>query len=117
MRNKKTDLTILLIVALGVVAYFFVQNSKIKNDYTVAIITVNDGYGYTISYHDKLLIKQEQIPAIQNTTVFCSKEDAITVGELVKTKIINKENPKITTSELDANNITLNCNTLADTTK
>ncbi|MGR7814221.1 DUF4907 domain-containing protein [Lacinutrix undariae] len=114
MRKKKTDLTILLIVILGVVAYFFVQTSKIKNDYTVTIITVNDGYGYTISYHDKLLIKQEQIPAIQNTTAFCSKEDAFTIGELVKAKVIHKENPKITTSELEANNITLNCNIPAE---
>jgi len=110
MKSKKTVLILLVIVIATIAAYFFSQTTKNNDPYLVTVFKIDNGYGYHISFNNKLLIKQEQIPAIQNITPFCNKKDALIIGELVKNKIINKENPKITTSELTANNITLNCN-------
>lgn len=69
----------------------------------------NNGYGYSVSYNDKLLIKQDYIPCIENNHPFCNYKDAQKVANLVVEKLNEKENPKVTISELNVLNIQLNC--------
>ena len=73
------------------------------------VYEINNGYGYSISYNDKLLIKQDLIPAIQNNQAFCNFDDAQKVADLVKEKLKRKENPKISLIELKQLNIQLIC--------
>jgi len=63
-----------------------------------------------ISYHSKLLIKQEYIPEIQLNKTFCTEHDAEKVAHLVCEKLYKKESPKITLENLNKLNINLNCN-------
>ena len=61
------------------------------------------GYGYQILKDGKLIIDQQQIPAVQGNQYFTSEEDAKRTGELALKKI--KEQmfpPTISIEELDS---------------
>lgn len=111
--NKQTKYITTLLLALSVVLIYFIIIKTTFNNKTDSFITAvyktNTGYGYSISYNNKLLIKQDYIPAIQNNLSFCNFQDAQRVANLVKEKLSNKENPKISLSELKQLHIKLNC--------
>lgn len=73
------------------------------------VFKTETGFGYSISYNSKVLIKQDYIPAIQNNQAFCNFNDAQKVADLVKEKLIKKENPQISLIELKKLNIQLIC--------
>ncbi|RED21938.1 uncharacterized protein DUF4907 [Flavobacterium cutihirudinis] len=58
------------------------------------------GWGYTIAYKDKILIKQSVIPVITDNKSFESKEDALKVGNLVIQKLNEHSSPTVTKNDL-----------------
>uniref|UniRef100_UPI00404B43A2 DUF4907 domain-containing protein n=2 Tax=Flavobacteriaceae TaxID=49546 RepID=UPI00404B43A2 len=63
------------------------------------------GFGYKIYCNEKLVILQENIPALNcNQGFFCS-EDAEEIMNLVLKKVRNNQNPSISIQELDEKNI------------
>lgn len=92
-----------------IIAVFFQTNKSFSSDYNANIYSVNSGFGYEITTHNKILIKQDFIPVIQNKIPFCSEADAQKIANLVIDKLENKESPRITKKELKDNNIVLNC--------
>ncbi|MFV0564554.1 MAG: DUF4907 domain-containing protein [Flavobacteriaceae bacterium] len=87
-----------LIIGIGTLITFnsYSNASTLKTD----VIQVEGGFGYTVSYRGKSLIKQEHIPAIESQMAFFKAADAQKVGNLVAEKIKRKENPKVTLEEL-----------------
>ncbi len=80
-----------------------------NSDITVKTIGVGNGYGYEILENSHLIIKQEYIPVLTGNQYFCTEKDAKVVGEIIKSKIVNKESPSISYKELVASKISLNC--------
>ncbi len=77
----------------------FVTYHTEENLKTEAIKT-NNGWGYTITNNDKIIIKQTIIPVISNSKSFETKEDALAVGELVMQKLNADSSPTITKNDL-----------------
>ena len=109
----KTKYVVLLALILSAVMVCFIvlkTDFKTKTeDIEILVYKTNNGYGYSISYKNKLLIKQNNIPSIQRGHSFCNFKDAQKVANLVREKLYKKENPKITLQELQTLNIQLNC--------
>lgn len=102
----------LFILFLLIIGVSFFLNHAIKNDsnsLNVVVFKSENGFGYSIEFKNKILIRQEVIPSIQNSQAFCSYNDAEKVGLLVRDKLYNKENPKITSSDLNSLGIQMNC--------
>ena len=91
------------------VTIIFQVKSNDSSAYNTRIYAVNSGYGYEISKHDKILIKQDHIPAISEQHTFCNSDDALKVANLVISKLENKETPRITKAELKTSAVALNC--------
>ena len=69
----------------------------------IAVEISASGWGYQILKDGKLIINQEQIPAIQGIQFFKSEEDAIKTGELALKKIKGQVfPPTISIQELDS---------------
>ncbi len=60
------------------------------------------GWGYEIVCKNKIIIKQDIIPAIQHPTPFQSEEDARETGQLVINKMKRKKLPSVSIAELDS---------------
>jgi len=74
-----------------------------ENKYSVETFrTENGGWGYIILAGDKIIIKQDIIPAIQNSVPFKTKTDAEKVGWYVLNKIQNHQNPSVDTYAIDS---------------
>ena len=101
MKTKKTYFLLLgLLVALVYIAFRY---NEVKQDTTglhTEVLQVNEGYGYKILYDDKVLVKQDFIPAIQGKKSFESEKEAMLVGNMVLRKIEKGEDPYISISEL-----------------
>lgn len=101
-----------LLLALGIVliSFIFIKSdffSK-KDDFKTLVYKTETGFGYSISYNSKLLIKQDYIPAIQSEKSFFNFEDAQKAASLVIEKLNRKENPKLSLLELNELGIQLN---------
>jgi len=59
-----------------------------------------DGWGYVISNHDKIVIRQQFIPVIAANKSFSSKEDALKAGGLVLSRIKKNASPTLTKTDL-----------------
>lgn len=81
-----------------------------KQQYKVHVFSVKSGYGYTIKYGDKIIIKQNNIPAISKKKEFCTVNDAKKVANLVLLKLQEKQNPSVSLSELKSLQIAETCN-------
>lgn len=69
------------------------------------VVEVEAGYGYLIWAGEKLLVKQEFIPAINGKVPFQSYADAKKVAVLVAFKFKNRTNPEVSVEELSRLNI------------
>ena len=58
------------------------------------------GWGYSIAYKNKTIIKQSIIPVINNTKSFSTEEDAIKVANLVAKKLKENNSPTVTKNDL-----------------
>ena len=59
-------------------------------------------WGYIIMQHDRELIRQFSIPAVEGNQPFRSKEQAALTGNLVAGKLNNSLRPAISKKELDS---------------
>ena len=112
MNKLKKHLVIVILifsVALVVLIVLKTDIGSEKDDFKTAVYKTETGFGYSISYNNKVLIKQDFIPVIQNNQSFCNFDDAQKVADLVKEKLHEKENPKVSLQELKKLNIQLNC--------
>ncbi|APU67815.1 DUF4907 domain-containing protein [Christiangramia flava] len=102
-----------IIYVVGILVFLFslifVINLKVKpEEYTYQIDEYKSaGYGYSIFYNHRLLIKQKKIPVIQCNQKFHTKQDAGEVAELVIIKMKNGINPSISYEELVNLSITI----------
>ncbi|WP_308992150.1 DUF4907 domain-containing protein [Mariniflexile litorale] len=112
MNNKQKYIIAILLSFSAVLTYFIINttafNSKTEA-FTTEVYKTSTGYGYSINYNKKLLIKQDYIPTIQNNQSFCTLQDAQKMADLVKTKLNNKENPRISLLDIKHLGIKLNC--------
>ena len=71
-------------------------------------VTVNDvphdGYGYTIRFNGKDIIRQQNIPAINSNKPFLTRKEAKRIGKLALSKLQRnpRELPDITIRDLDS---------------
>lgn len=65
----------------------------------------NDNYGYEINYNNKIVVKQEVIPAITGNRPFSDSLSALKVMDLVLEKLNTGNNPTISKKDLMALNI------------
>ncbi|MDQ6527908.1 DUF4907 domain-containing protein [Flavobacterium sp. LHD-85] len=79
--------------------FLFTACSK-KETLTTASFKTNSGWGYTIAYKEKVLIKQSIIPVISNTKSFETESDALKVADFVKQKLQQNLSPTVTKNEL-----------------
>ena len=108
--KKKYFVLFILILSVAFIGVSILRMSfEANEDYTTKVYKLNNGYGYSISFKNKLVIKQNVIPYIQSNQSFCNFEDAQKVANLVKEKLSNKENPVISLKELKNLSIQLNC--------
>lgn len=93
---QKKFFTILGVLVLLVLAYFFYQNfhkeKEITNPYTDAQITsetyaTENGFGYKIYIDGQLYVDQPTIPAVAGNESFETKADAEKVANLAISKI------------------------------
>ena len=79
---------------------FFYGTTKSKTPLHSEIFEVGDGYGYQILLEDKVLIRQEYIPILEGNRPFATAKNAERTANKVITKILKKESPILTISEL-----------------
>jgi len=80
-----------------------------KDSITTNVFKVDNGFGYSLISQNRILIKQEFIPVIQDQKPFCLEEDAQKTANLVKEKLLNNERPTVTLVELKRILIDFNC--------
>ncbi|MBO9586883.1 MAG: DUF4907 domain-containing protein [Flavobacterium sp.] len=78
---------------------FFASCAK-KESLTTASFKTDSGWGYTIAYKEKVLIKQSIIPVISNAKSFETEDEALKVANLVKQKLQQNLSPTVTKNEL-----------------
>lgn len=61
---------------------------------------IHENYGYTISFKQKVVIRQETIPALTGDIAFKDSLDALQVMDLVIKKLNDGKSPTITKEEL-----------------
>jgi len=66
----------------------------------VESIKTTSGWGYTILYKDKIVIKQTIIPVISEAKSFSSEDDALKVAGLVVKKLHQNRSPSVTKNDL-----------------
>jgi len=89
---------------IGIIIVFFLtfpqQEANTKVHYRV--IRVENGWGYELYCHDRIIIHQEIIPAISGNKPFSSRRDARQTGNLALHKLNTGNIPFITRQELDS---------------
>lgn len=71
-----------------------------KESLQIDSFPTNSGWGYTIEYKNKTIIKQSVIPVITDNKSFASQEDALKVGNLVMQKLKEHSSPTVTKNDL-----------------
>ncbi len=89
----------MIAVSGGAVACFCFQK-KAPSPFSLEIMEVEGGYGYTIYYESEEYIWQPFIPAIEGVSAFQSEKEAKSVGELVVKRLEQNEHPAISKEDL-----------------
>ena len=77
----------------------FTACAKNENFRTEAFKTTS-GWGYSISFKNKVIIKQAVIPVINDTKSFSTKNDALKTAQLVVDKLNHNLSPTLTKNDL-----------------
>ncbi|PKG43763.1 DUF4907 domain-containing protein [Psychroflexus sp. MES1-P1E] len=88
------------IITIGLIVITFLLVANKDQSIGSKTFGVDTGFGYEITNKKKVLIKQNHIPAIQESKPFYSKEDADKVANLVISKLKNKKSPTVSLKEL-----------------
>lgn len=92
-----TTLWVLLVVLPTVI---FITNYNPEDKFQVKVFKVGDGFGYDIIANNVIIIKQENMPAIQQQKNFISYEHAHKVASAVVEKLYKGDNPGVSMEEL-----------------
>ena len=84
---------------LFTILLIFVSCTK-KEVLTTSVFKTNSGWGYTIAYKEKVLIKQSVIPVISDNKSFETESDALKVADFVKQKLKQNLSPTVTKNDL-----------------
>jgi uncharacterized lipoprotein YehR (DUF1307 family) len=71
-----------------------------KEKFQIENIKTATGWGYTITYKNRILIKQTIIPVVDHNKSFATKEDAQKVAALVVSKLNDNRSPSVTKNDL-----------------
>ena len=97
----------LLLILVFKIAFKSVKNDinppkPVETEYTLETFqTGENGWGYKIRKDNKLIIKQDLIPAIENRVAFKSEADAHKTGNLVIEKFKKNQLPTLSRSDLE----------------
>ena len=79
------------------------ESSAIKTpELKVETFPTDSGWGYNILAGEKIVIRQEIIPAVQKNEAFQSSDDAKKVAALVVKKLKSGDLPSVTPVEIDS---------------
>ncbi len=111
MKTAMMFILLTLISGLFFYGYFLVDRKYRMNGPKLdsEVFAADNGFGYTITYEGKTLIKQNNIPAMEELKSFCSRNDALKVANLVIKKLEGNKPPTISLNELIALQIRTNC--------
>ncbi len=99
MINKVTSVCLIFAVLL----LFFTSCKKRETAFDGMVYRYDKGkYGYNIYLHKKLIIKQENIPALDGASYFRDSTDALKVMHLVIEKLEHRKSPSVNLEELKA---------------
>tara|TARA_R110002051_G_scaffold170579_1_gene241175 strand:- start:195 stop:542 length:348 start_codon:yes stop_codon:yes gene_type:complete len=101
--NIAKALTLGVLVVILSSGLFLLANTKLKSNSSLytKVFVVGNGYGYKIvNSKDKILIKQNFIPALQGEYPFKTKNDAKLLAELVKKRLLKGKSPVISINDL-----------------
>ncbi|PKB16157.1 uncharacterized protein DUF4907 [Flavobacterium sp. 5] len=87
----------MIIFVIGLLLFLFCRKEQ---DLKIQTMQVPNGWGYQITNHDKIIIKQTIIPVISNSKGFKTEKEALIVGQLVLKKLNSNNSPTITKNEL-----------------
>lgn len=77
-----------------------ITNCNRKETLQLQSIKSGLGWGYTITYNEKIIINQTVIPVISYSKSFKSEEEALKVGNLVLQKLKDNLSPTVTKKDL-----------------
>jgi hypothetical protein len=86
--------------------FLFLSCNK-KEPLSLQSLKTPTGWGYTICYNNKIIIKQTIIPVISKNESFKTEEEALKVGDLVLKKLEGNLPPTITKNDLILLNINI----------
>lgn len=71
-----------------------------KEKFKTESFKTDSGWGYSISYKEKIIIKQSIIPVINDSKSFSTEQDALKTANLVVEKLKQNLSPTVTKNEL-----------------
>ena len=74
---------------------------KSSNQFQLQTFRTKGGWGYNILLHEKVIISQPIIPAIDTVMPFPNEKSAEKIGQIVLKKIKNKENFSVSKQEIE----------------
>ncbi len=97
---KSNWIYLLFLMALGLFIYQYSQPEK--SDIRYEVFNSDNGWAYRIIQHDKIVIQQEQIPAVTGYHYFKKKKDAVNTAKLITEKMRNHQIPMVYIAEIDS---------------
>ncbi len=85
---------------LFITVVLLISSCTQKEVFKIRSFKTNTGWGYTITYKNKTIIKQSVVPAISDNKSFSSEDDALKTGNLVIEKLRKKTSPTVTKNDL-----------------
>jgi uncharacterized lipoprotein YehR (DUF1307 family) len=89
---QKNLLFILLVLLLA--------SCKKSEPFKTESFKTTSGWGYSIAYKNKIVIRQSVIPVLSDNKSFSTKDDALKVGNLVEKKLRDGILPTVTKNDL-----------------
>ena len=105
MINRKRTIFRIIILCFFVLIIALILHHKESNynqyfNYKV-YATGNDGWGYNIMIHDRVLIHQDCIPVIEGSKPFSTRRSAKRTARYVIKKLKSKQRPYLTKEDLE----------------
>lgn len=93
---------ILLLLVVSVRSQMKAKSTETAGNLKLEVFEEPNGWGYNVVYHDRIIIRQDIIPAIPKSVPFRTEADARKTGTLVVGKLQSHQRPTISLSEIDS---------------
>lgn len=97
------------ILTVVVFALTYLACTNKPDDISTQVYTTGKGFAYRIYIGNKIAIQQESVPGMRGDKPFCDKASAERTAALVKSKILKRQNPSVTSREIDSLKIRIKC--------